>query len=79
MNQALSYDSSSYEGIMNQIIWNNKYILGEGISIFLSVFYNLGIVKAGGLVSREGVFLKSDKILISSFSPSLFFFPNGCA
>ena len=73
MNQALSYDSSSYEGIMNQIIWNNKYILGEGISIFLSVFYNLGIVKVGDLVSREGVFLKSDKILISSFSPSLFF------
>ena len=29
-----NYDSSSYEGIMNQIIWNNKYILSEGKFIF---------------------------------------------
>ena len=59
-----NYDSSSYEGIMNQIIWNNKYILHEGKSIFKLVFYNLGI-----LVSKEGVFLKSDKILNSTFPP----------
>ena len=51
------YDSSSYEGIMNQIIWNNKYILSERKSIFLSVFHNLGILKEGDLVSREGMFL----------------------
>ena len=63
-----NYDSSSYEGIMNQIIWNNKYILSEGKSIFQSVFCNLGILKVGDLVSRDGVFLKSDKILNSSFS-----------
>ena len=63
------YDSSSYEGIMNQIIWNNKYILSEGKSIFQSVFYNLGLFKVGDLVSREGVFLKSvDKMLNYSFS-----------
>jgi len=54
---------------MNQIIWNNKYILSEGKSIFQSVLYNLGILKVGDLVSKEGVFLKSDKILNSSFSP----------
>ena len=64
-----NYDSSSYEGLMNQIIWNNKYILSEGKSIFQSVLYNLGILKVGDLVSKEGVFLKSDKILNSSFSP----------
>ena len=63
-----NYDSTSYEGIMNQIIWNNKYILSQGKSIFQSFFYNLGILKVGDLVSREGVFLKSDKILNSSFS-----------
>ena len=68
-----NYDSSSYEGIMNQIIWNNKYILSEGKSIFQSVFYNIGILKVGDLVSREGVFLKSDNILNSSFSPCLSF------
>ena len=64
-----NYDSTSYEGIMNQIIWNNKYILSEGKSIFQSAFYNLGILKVGDLLSREGVFLKSDKIPNSSFSP----------
>ena len=62
-------DSSSYEGITNQIIWNNKYILGVGKSIFQSVFYNLGILKVGDLVSSDGVFLKNDEILNSSFSP----------
>ena len=64
-----NYDSSSYEGIMNEIIWNNKYILSQGKSIFQSVFCNLGILKVGDLVSRDGVLLKSDKILNSSFSP----------
>ena len=68
-----NYDSASYEGIMNQIIWNNKYILSEGKSIFKLVFYNLGIFKVGDLVSKEGVFLKSDKILNSSLSPGYFF------
>ena len=72
-----NYDSSSYEGIMNEIIWNNKYILSEGKSIFKLVFYNLGILKVGDLVSKEGVFLKSDKILNSTFSPVYSFFPNG--
>ena len=68
-----NYDSTSYEGIMNQIIWNNKYILSQGKSIFQSFFYNLGILKVGDLVSREGVFLRSDKILNSSFSPCYYF------
>ena len=64
-----NYDSSSYEGIMNQIIWSNKYVLSEGKSIFHSVFYNLGVLKIADLVSRDGILLKSDKILNSSFSP----------
>ena len=72
-----NYDSSSYEGLMNQIIWNNKYILSEGKSIFQSVFYSLGILKVGDLVSKEGVFLKSDKILNSSLSPCYCFAPMG--
>ena len=63
----MNYDSSSYEGIMNQIISNNKYILSEGKSTFQLAFYNLRILKVGDLVSKEGVFLKSDKILNSFF------------
>ena len=56
LSSMTSYDSSSYEGIMNKIIWNNKYILSEGKLIFQSVFYNLEILKVGDLVSREGFF-----------------------
>ena len=64
-----NYGLSSYEGIMNQIIWNNKYILSEGKSFFQLVFYNREILEVGDLVSRDCVFLKSNKILNSSFSP----------
>ena len=56
---------------MNQIIWNNKYILSEGKSIFQSVFYNLGILKVGDLVSREGVFVKSYKMFNNAEVESL--------
>ncbi len=55
---------------MNQIIWNNKYILSEGKSIFQPIFYKQGILKG---VSKEGVFLKSDKIFSSSLSSGYLF------
>ena len=51
---------------MNQIIWNNKYILSEGKSIFQPIFFKQEILKVGDLVSKEGIILKSDKILSSS-------------
>jgi len=68
-----NYDSSTYKGIMNQIIWNNKYILSERKSIFQPIFYKQGILKVDDLVSKEGIFLKSDKILSSSLSPGYLF------
>ena len=65
-----NYYSSSYERIMNQIIWNNKHVLSEGKSIFQSVFSVYPrILKVGDLVSKEGVFIKNEKILNSSFCP----------
>jgi len=33
-----NYDSSTYKGIMNHIICNNKYILSEGKSIFQPIY-----------------------------------------
>ena len=70
------HDSSSYEGKMNQIIWNNKYIFR---SIFQPVFNNQGVLKVDDLISKEGVFLKSDKILNSSFPwPLLVLCRYGC-
>ena len=61
-----NHDSTTYKGIMNQIIWNNKYILSEGKSIFQPIFFKQEILKVGDLVSKEGIILKSDKILSSS-------------
>ena len=66
------YDLSSYEGTRNQIMWNNKFILREGKSFFpVSFLYNLGICKVDEVVSKEGIFLKSDRILNSFFSSLL--------
>lgn len=47
----------------------NNFFLSEGKSIFQLLFYNLGIPKVGCLVSKEDVFLKSDKSLNSPSSP----------
>ena len=63
--------------MINLIIWNNKYILSEGKSIFQAVFYNLGILKVGDLVSKEAVFLKNAKILNSPFLPCYSFAQMG--
>ena len=69
-----NYESVSHEGIMNQIIWNNKHILSEGKSFFSTFFfYNHGIIKMGDLVSKDRTFFKSGKILNSLLSPSYLF------
>ena len=49
---------------MNQIIWNNKYILSEGKSIFQPIYYKQGILKVGNLVSNEGIFSKVTKFSV---------------
>ena len=53
----------SYQDIMNQVVWNNKYILGLGKPIYHPFFRNHGLNKVGDLVSKDHIFLKSTKIL----------------
>ena len=53
----------SYQDIMNQVVWNNKYILSLGKSIYQPFFRNHGLNKVGDLVSKDHIFLKSTKIL----------------
>jgi len=74
-----NYDSSSYEGIMNQIIWNNKYILSEGKSFFHSVFYNRGILKVGDQWFLGTVFFLKVTKFLNLFFPLSLLFPNGCS
>ena len=38
----------SYEDVMNQVVWNNRYILSEGKSLHHPFFHNIcGISKVG--------------------------------
>ena len=65
----------SYEDIMNQFVWNNKYILREGKSLYHAFFHNTcGISKVGDLVSKDNIFLGSEKVLNAKLTPSQFFF-----
>ena len=67
-----------YEDIMNQLLWNNKYILSEGKSLYHPFFHNAyGISKVGDLVSRDNTFLGSGKILIAKLTPNQYFFLMG--
>ena len=73
-----SKEVSSYEGIMNQYLWNNKYILCEGKSLYNAFLHmTCAISKIGDLVSTDNTFLGSDKILSAKLSPSQYFLLMG--
>ena len=58
----------SCKDIMNQLVWNNKYILNDGKSLYYAFFNNTcRIRKIGDLVSRDNIFLGSGKNLSSTF------------
>ena len=68
----------SYEDIMNQVVWNNRYILSEGKSLHYPFFHNIcGISKVGDLVSRDNIFLGSEKVLNAKLTPSQYFLLMG--
>ena len=58
----------SCKDIMNQLVWNNKYILNDGKSLYYAFFNNTcRIRKVGDLVSQDNIFLGSGKNLSSTF------------
>ena len=58
----------SCKDIMNQLVWNNKYILNDGKSLFYTFFNNTcRIRKVGDLVSQDNIFLGSGKISAQHF------------
>ena len=68
----------SYEDIMNQFVWNNKYILSEGKSLYHAFLHNTcGISKVGDLVSKDNIFLGSEKVLNAKLTPSQYFLLMG--
>lgn len=62
----------SYEDIMNQLVWNKKYILSEGKSLYHSFLHNTcGISEVGDLVSKDNIFLGSEKVLNAKLQVSI--------
>ena len=55
-------------------MWNNKYTLSDGKSLYHAFFHNTcGIIKVGDLVSKDNIFLGNGKTLNSKLTPSLYF------
>ena len=63
----------SYDDVVNQTVWNNKIILIESKSCYIKHLVAHGIVKIGDLISDNGRFLESQKLLQSHLSPIHFF------
>ena len=59
----------SYEDIVNQVIWNNKNITVQKLSLFEKQLFLKGIVTVGDPLSDTGVFLKGANVLNANFSP----------
>ena len=53
----------SYEDVGHQVIWNNKNITVQKISLFEKHLLSKGIVTIGDLISDTGIFLKGVKVL----------------
>ena len=63
----------SYDDVVNQTIWNNKFILIENKSCSVKHLAVHGIVKIEDLISDSGRFLKSEKLLQARLSPVHYF------
>ena len=63
----------SYDDVVNQTIWNSKFILIESKSCCIKHLVAHGIVKIGDLIFDNGRFLESEKLLQARLSPIHFF------
>ena len=67
-------EACSHEDMMNQLVWNNKYILSNGKSLYRAFFHDTcGIGKVGDLVSKDSIFLGSEKIFNAKLTAGQYF------
>ena len=59
----------SYDDVVNPTIWNKKFILIENESCYVRHLAVNGIAKIGDLLSDNGKFLESEKLLQARLSP----------
>ena len=64
---------SSYEDVVQQVIWNNKDITAEQRLIFKKGLFSKGIITIVDLLSDAGIFLKGVKVLNANLSPIGYF------
>ena len=67
----------SYDDVVNQTVWNNKFILFGNKSCYVKHLAVHGIVKIGDLISDNGRFLKSEKLSQARLSPVRYFKISG--
>jgi len=65
----------TFNDIMNEIIWNNKFIYIDKKSVYRNDLVNLGIVKVGDLITDNNLFLYEDPY--APISPEQRFFIMG--
>ena len=59
----------SYEDVVHQVIWNDKNITVQKLSLFEKHLLSKGIVTIGDLISDTGIFLKGVKVLHANLAP----------
>ena len=64
---------SSFEDVVQRVIWNNKDITVEQRSIFRKDLFSKGIITIGDLLSDAGIFLKGVKVLNVNLSAIEYF------
>jgi hypothetical protein len=66
-------DPTSVREIIEQSLWNNRFILIDKKSVFNQCLFYKGIVKVGDLLSVEKSFLRSENNLRANISPVQYF------
>ena len=65
----------TFNDVMNEIIWNNRFICIDKKSVYRSDLFNLGIIKVGDLITDNNLFLHKDPFV--TISPEQRFFIMG--
>ena len=60
-------------GVLQQPIWNNKFVCIQNKSVYYSCFKNVGLVTIGDMLSQTGTFLGYDELESKGIKPSEYF------
>ena len=69
MKGIITPEVHTYKDVVHQLIWNNKNISVQKLSVFEKQCFSEGIVTVGDLLSDGGVFLKGANLLNANLSP----------